>query len=74
MPAFYTFPSKMYSCWEVCLDIGRDPATGKRLRHFESVTGTKKDAQRRSHELLHTLEQGAYAKPSRLTVAQFLEE
>ena len=60
--------------WEVCLDTGRDPATGKRLRHFESVKGTKKVAQQRMHELLHTLEQGAYVRPSRLTVAQFLGE
>lgn len=60
--------------WEVCLDVGRDSTTSKRLRHFESVKGTKKDAQKRLHELLHTLEQGAYVKPSRLTVAQFLDE
>ena len=60
--------------WEVCLDTGQDPATGKRLRHFESVKGTKKVAQQRMHELLHTLEQGAYVRPSRLTVAQFLGE
>jgi len=60
--------------WQICLDIGRDPATGKRLRHFESVKGTKKVAQQRMHELLHTLEQGAYVRPSRLTVAQFLGE
>jgi integrase len=31
-------------------------------------------AGRRLHELLHTLEQGAYVRPSRLTVAQFLGE
>ncbi len=60
--------------WEVCIDTGSDPATGKRLRHFESVKGTKRVAQQRMHELLHTLEQGAYIKPTRLTVAQFLEE
>ena len=60
--------------WEVCVDTGRDPATGKRLRHFESVKGTKKVAQQRMHELLHTLEQGVYVRPSRLTVAQFLGE
>ena len=60
--------------WEICIDTGRDPATGKRLRHFESVKGTKKVAQQRMHELLHTLEQGAYVRPSRLTVAQFLGE
>ena len=60
--------------WEITIDTGRDGAAGKRLRHFESVKGTKKDAQRRLHELLHTLEQGAYVRPSRLTVAQFLGE
>jgi len=60
--------------WEITIDTGRDGATGKRLRHFESIQGTKKDAQRRLYELLHTLEQGAYVRPSRLTVAQFLGE
>jgi integrase len=60
--------------WEIAIDIGRDPATGKRLRHFESIKGTKKVAQQRMHELLHTLEQGAYVGPSRRTVAQFFEE
>jgi len=59
--------------WQICLDIGRDPATGKRLRHFENVRGRKAEAQKRLHELLNCLEQGAYVKPSRLTVAQFLE-
>ena len=60
--------------WEICIDTGRDPATGKRMRHFESVKGTKKAVQQRMHELLHALEQGAYVRPSRLTVAQFLGE
>ena len=60
--------------WEITIDVGRNPATGKRLRHFENVKGTKKDAQRRLHELMYTLEQGAYVRPSRRTVAQFLEE
>jgi len=31
--------------WEITIDIGRDPATGKRQRHFESLRGTKKVAQ-----------------------------
>ena len=65
---------KRKSNWEITVDIGRDAATGKRLRHFETIKGAKKDAQRRLHELLLSLEQGTYVKPSRLTVAQFLEE
>jgi len=59
--------------WQICLDVGRDPATGKRMRHFENVRGRKAEAQKRLHELLNRLEQGAYVRPSRLTVAQFLE-
>ena len=60
--------------WEVCVDIGRNPMTGKRLRHFESVKGNKKVAEQRLHELLRTIEQNAYVKPTRVTVADFLEE
>jgi len=60
--------------WEVCIDIGRDPTTGKRLRHFENVRGRKAEAQRRLRELLLSVEQGTYVKSDRLTVAQFLEE
>jgi len=31
--------------WEITIDVGRDPTTGKRLRHFETLKGNKKDAQ-----------------------------
>jgi len=60
--------------WEITIDIGRDPATGKRLRHFENVKGNKKDAQQRLAELLVTIEQGSYSKPTRLTVGQWLKD
>jgi len=60
--------------WELCIDIGRDPVTGKRQRHFENVQGRKAEAQRRLRELLLSVEQGTYVKSDRLTVAQFLEE
>jgi len=60
--------------WEITIDIGRDPATGKRLRHFESVKGRKTDAQKRLHELLHSLEQGNFAKPRRITLGEWLTD
>ena len=59
--------------WEITIDVGRDPATGKRQRHFESVRGSKKAAQQRMHELLHTLERGSYIKPERITLGEWLE-
>ena len=59
--------------WEITIDINRDPATGKRLRHFETVKGVKKDAQYRLAELLINIEQGTYIKQTRkLTVATWL--
>jgi len=59
--------------WEITIDINRDPATGKRLRHFETVKGVKKDAQHRLAELLINIDQGTYIKqPMKLTVAIWL--
>ncbi|MFC1977794.1 tyrosine recombinase XerC [Chloroflexota bacterium] len=60
--------------YEITVDRGKDPETGKRTRHFETVKGRKSDAQRRLHELLHTIENGSYIDPTRLTVAQFLKD
>jgi len=60
--------------WEICIDVGRDPATGKRLRHFESVRGNKKEAQKRLAELMVSIEKGSYTKPKGLTVGKWLED
>jgi integrase len=60
--------------WEITIDIGRDPASGKRLRHFETVKGTKKDAQRQLAELLITIEQGSYVKPRHITFGEWLND
>jgi len=37
-----------------------DPVTGKRLRHFESVLGSRRVAEQRLHEVLHSVEQNTY--------------
>jgi len=60
--------------WEICIDVGKDPSTGRRRQHFETVRGGKAAAQKRLRELLVSVEQGGYVKPSRVMVAQFLEE
>lgn len=59
--------------WEIAIDIGKEPSTGRRRQHFETVRGGKAVAQKRLHELLLSVEQDNYIKPNRLTVAQFLE-
>ena len=61
--------------WEITIDIGRDAATGKRLRHFESVKGTKKEAEQRLAELMVSIDKGSYVKSIRnLTLADYLTE
>ena len=60
--------------WEVAIDVGRDPSTGKRQQHWETIRGTKRDAERRMNELLHSLTVGTYVKPRRLTLTEYLEQ
>jgi len=60
--------------WEICVDTGRDPVSGKRLRHFATVRGRKRDAEKELRRLLLSVEQGTYIKQSKqLTVAMWLQ-
>ncbi|MBM7624744.1 tyrosine-type recombinase/integrase [Sporohalobacter salinus] len=58
--------------WQVTVEAGRDPITGKRKRIYETVDGTKKEAEARMHELAHEVESGQYIEPSNLTVKEYL--
>lgn len=60
--------------WEICLDVGQDPSTGKRRRHHETVKGGKGAAQKRLAELLVSIGKGVYTKPTKLTVGEYLEQ
>ena len=60
--------------WEITIDTGRDPSTGKRSRHFETVNGTKRNADARLAELMVTIEKGAYIKPKRIKVREWLQD
>jgi integrase len=60
--------------WELKYDLGRDPITGKRRIRYETVHGSKRDAQRRLRELLFAVDKDAHVDPSRLTVAELVAE
>ena len=59
------------SSWEIEVYTGPGPE-GRPRRHFETVRGSKKDAQRRLTELLASLDRGIYVPPGRLTVTEHL--
>jgi integrase len=60
--------------WSIIIDLPRDPQTGKRHQQWHTVHGTKKDAERALRELLHSVEKGSYVKPTKVSLAEFLEE
>lgn len=60
--------------YTIVLSLGFDPATGKRNQQWVSIKGTKKDAEKRLGELLHQLDIGAFAKPSKLTLGGYLDQ
>jgi integrase len=53
------------------LDLGRD-SNGKRHQKWQTVRGTKRDAQRELNTLLHSLQTGVYVEPTKLTVGEYL--
>jgi integrase len=60
--------------WRLKFDIGTDPLTGKRKTRFVTVRGTKKDAERELRAVLYRQDKGVAVDPSKITVAQFLDE
>ena len=60
--------------WTVQIYIGVDPKTGKKRYYSEAVKGTKALALRRLTELLREIDTGTFVEPTRLKVAEYLEQ
>jgi integrase len=59
--------------WELKFDLGRDPATGKRLSRHVTFKGTKREAQAELNRLLNRRNEGTYVDPTKMSVAEYLE-
>jgi len=60
--------------WTIVLPLGRDPATGKRKQQWVTVRGSKHEAERQLREMLTANDQGMIIKPSKTTLAVFLDK
>jgi integrase len=60
--------------WTIWVDLGRDLESGKRKQQTMTVHGSKKDAERELRTVLTRVEGGAYVKPAKLTVGEYLEQ
>lgn len=68
MPGHIRKRGKKY--WTVVIDLGRDPAMGKRRQLWRSVKGTKRDAEALLVHLLHQRDTGTDQPPGRLTLGE----
>lgn len=60
--------------WSVVIDLGRDPATGKRTRKWHSGFRTRKEAEQARIQILSQLQRGEYVPPAKQKLAEFLAE
>ena len=58
--------------WQICLDLGEDPSTGKRQRKYKTVKGTKAEAEAVMAEMLGQSHRGF--EPQDMTLAQYIDE
>jgi integrase len=59
--------------WELKFDLGRDPATGKRITRYVGFKGTKREAQAELNRLLSRRNEGSYVDPTKMSLAEYLE-
>ena len=62
------------STWTVILDVGRDPATGKRRQRWKGGYKTRKAAEAALRELMAEVDQGTYVVRSSVTLADYLTD
>ncbi|MGB9866578.1 MAG: tyrosine-type recombinase/integrase [Bacillota bacterium] len=70
----YHLEKRYKSSWTIVIDVGIDPATGKRKRITRSVKGTKRQAEQVAQQLVAELQQGTYVKPQKITLADYLRQ
>ncbi|MDK2888324.1 MAG: hypothetical protein PWP72_1202 [Thermoanaerobacter sp.] len=58
--------------WTIVIDVGRDPATGKRKRIYRAFRGTKREAEKEMARLIAELEKGTYIETSKITLGEYL--
>jgi len=59
--------------YSIAVSLGKDATTGKYKYQWVSVKGTKKEAEKRLSELLTQIDTGTFMKPSKTTLAEYLE-
>ena len=59
--------------WQITIELPKDPITGKRVRRYKTVRGTKKEAERAMHEYIRELEKGYYVTNNKITITEWID-
>jgi integrase len=58
--------------WQITIETGIDPKTGKRKRIYKTISGTKKQAEKVMHILAAKYEEEGFIKPTQITLKEYL--
>lgn len=67
------YDGKRGTVYRLRVDVGSDPATGKRQFVTERIKGTRREADKRLRELIAEIETGVHVAPSATTVGDLLD-
>ena len=59
--------------YRIKVSLGKDSVTQKYNSYYETVKGNKKEAERRLNELIHQHNNGAFIKPGKVTLSEYLK-
>ncbi len=59
--------------YQVRVSLGKDLASSKYRNYFETVSGPKKEAERRLRVLLTKIDRGVFVRPSKCTLGEYLK-
>lgn len=65
---------KKTQAWQLTIYPGGKDSSGRPNRRYETVPGSRDDAERRMREILSTLDNGTYTPPTRYTVSDILDQ
>lgn len=60
--------------YQITIEGGYDPLTGKRIRVYKNVAGSKREANSVMHKMITEMEQGKLTKKSHKTVGEWMDE
>ena len=63
-----TIKQRSKGSWTIILDLESDPATGRRRQRWETIRGSRRQAEQRLTELLRELDIGGFVKPASASI------